>query len=169
MLPYLKGNLILLEKGSVNIDSCQVQDLEKLFGKPLRVFGSNNHNELAFPWSMGAIRAFPLITSQLGPKTQIQLLHFILEHEIPLKEIALWYDCLPAYYLVKHSQETEYFALFNLRFQTKFEPATNLVKVLSFVNQDHVLTCICPECTLIRQEVKNVQPIATSPQSRHLQ
>jgi hypothetical protein len=43
--------------------------------------------------------------------------------------------------------------------QARFYPENNLVKVLGFVNQEHVLNCSCPECNLIRDQVKTVKKI----------
>jgi len=160
MLPYLEGGIIHFAEGLVNIDRCIVSDLKKLFGEPLVVHGQGNKNELAFRWQLGAIRAFPLPTERFHDQSQIHLLHLVLTEEVPLKDLILQYGCQPACYFVQIEEEEEHFAIFSLRLQAKYYPASNLVKVLGFVNLDHIQTCTCPECTLIRQEVKKVKPLS---------
>ena len=159
MLPFLEGSIIHLGGGFVDIDNCQIQQLQNIFGQPIVVMGQGNRNELAFNWRLGVVRAFPLPASELTPQTQIHLLHFVLHNEMDLRDLMRWYQCEPVYYFLEFDHETEFYAIFSLRMQVKFYPKTQQAKVIGFVNQNHVLNCHCPECTLIRQEAKKIKPI----------
>ncbi|MBD3359995.1 MAG: hypothetical protein GF365_04805 [Candidatus Buchananbacteria bacterium] len=159
MLPNLQGSFIQLAGAQINIDHCQVNELQALLGKPTVIIGPANIKMLSFDWQFGIINAFPGQVEKLCPSTQIQLLHFVLDQEIALPDIISWYQCEPAYYFIESDSGLEHYAIFSLRMQVKFYPENSLVKVIGFVNQDHVLNCTCPECCLIRDQVKTVKKL----------
>ncbi len=159
MFPNLQGAVILLAGAQINIDHCQLKELEALLGKPTVILGPANTKMLSFAWRFGVINAFPGEIDKLCPSTQIHLLHFVLDQEIKLFDVISWYQCEPAYYFIESEQGLEHYAIFSLRMQVKFYPENNLVKVFGFVNQDHVLNCACPECSLIRDQVKTVKKL----------
>jgi hypothetical protein len=160
MFPNLQGSFIQFGQAQINIDHCQLKELEAFLGKPTVILGPANTKMLSFDWQFGVINAFPGEIDKLCPSTQIHLLHFVLDQEIKLFDVISWYQCEPAYYFIEDVDGCfEHYAIFSLRMQARFYPENNLVKVLGFVNQEHVLNCSCPECNLIRDQVKTVKKI----------
>lgn len=158
MLPYLNGSVINLQGAQIDIDNCLVKELENLWGRSIVVIGQDNKNMLVFNWQFGIIRAFPGAVANISPETQVHLLHFVLDKEIALRDVILWYQCQPVYYFVEYPDDLEFFAVFSLRLQVKFYPETEQVKVISFVNQNHILNCSCSECELIRKQAQKIKP-----------
>ncbi len=163
MIPFIQDSVIHFEQGTIDIDRCTVKDLKVLFGPPALAKGEGNKNEMLFLWDLGAIIAFSHPEEEFSDQSSVLLLHVILDNEILLDDLMRHYRCRPVSYFVDDESGRQYNAIFSLRFQVQFQPQNNEVSLLSFVNQGHVSTCSCQECTLIREQVKYISPFEPRP------
>jgi hypothetical protein len=167
--PFLREKQIVFPEGSFDLENGILGDLEKMF-KPA-VINPNQlpeDNHRTFYLSAGNLRVFFYPGEQVNKSSQVLSMDFEPDEKLLLSRFAGFYQRnlkkLPIFAGLPDGKNTiKYFlVVFSLNLQfvcTRDEEL--IVETISFLSTNHVLTCTCSTCGIIRNTI--LQPAVSRP------
>jgi hypothetical protein len=148
---------VFFPSGEIDPENCTLADFRSIVGLGPLTFSGERPNQVIFPLRLGSLSLFFLPEEEISEKTKVQMFCIELKEKIPLGQLIRRYKIQPKLIVQEiddgmGGSEMVYTAMFSPIFGAEFDLDTKLVSTFVFANSDHIMSCQCQVCALIRKE-----------------
>lgn len=158
-IPFLREKQIVFPEGEFNLDCGTLSDLINLLGQPIAQSDPKSaERHCTFENADGTLYAFFHPASEISPTNLVLAIDYLPDKKMYLSRYAYAYsrdvNSLPYVPALpdEKSRVRNYMVIFSLNLHMICIKSGDLlvVETISFLSTNHVLTCECTTCTLIR-------------------
>jgi hypothetical protein len=164
-VPFLREELIVFPEGQFDLNDCTLASLENLFKLP---YPNSKNNYRTFGHSDGELIAFFHPAEQITKASKVLAMDYLPKTRLKLSRFVSFYKkyTRPPRCVLSLPDENNVvrsvMAVFSLNLQLICTlDEESIVETISFLSTNHVLTCGCSTCGIIRNTI--LQPAV----SRH--